>query len=111
MESSVVRADNKHLALAYSSDAGPIVEPKPSRSLPVSDRLVQTVRERILTRAGKHLSALSIVVRSNCVEATGMASSFYAKQLVTHALLDGMPDIEIRNSLGVHPAPLCEVDD
>lgn len=113
VESNVSRADNNQLASAHSSSAATAVELRPSnpKTLSVPERLVQTVKERILTRARKHLSSLDIVVRSNCVEAVGMASSFYAKQLVTHALLDGMPGIEIRNSLGVGPALLCDADD
>ena len=76
-------------------------EPSSSGTLCVSALLVQRVKERILWRASRHVLSLDLLIHPSFVEAIGMANSYYAKQLVTHALLDGMPDVEIRNSLGV----------
>lgn len=113
MESSVTRPDNTHCDSQESNRATTVPERDESTSLRllVPDLMVQRVRERILSRASKHLLSLDILVHSSFVEATGMANSYYAKQLVTHALLDGMPDVEIRNSLGVRPLPLLSPED
>lgn len=113
MESNAARPDSGHCDPEQSTCV--MAEQREGASnlgaTPASELLAQTVRERIVFRAGRHLRALDILVHPGFVEVTGIAHSFYAKQLVTHVLLDGMPQVEIRNSLAVLPLRPCKLDD
>ena len=86
-------------------------EASEAASLSALDRLIPDITQRILSRASRHIASLDILVHSDCVEAIGVANSYYAKQLVTHALLEGMPGVDIRNSLGVRPLPFRDLED
>ncbi len=70
-------------------------------SLPMSSELPHLLKQRVLARSGHQLSDLEIHVHEGIVRATGQANSFYAKQLVTHSLLEGAPHLEVENSLQV----------
>ncbi len=113
MESSVTRPENSHCDSREPSRAAttPECESADSRSLPIAEIVIQKAKERIVSRTGKHLVSLDILVHPGFVEANGVVSSYYGKQLVTHALLEGMPGVDIRNSLSVRPLPVRELED
>lgn len=68
--------------------------------------LLKVLVQRVMARSGRQLARLEVSVEYGAVKATGIAYSFYAKQLVTHTLLDGAPHLEVLNCLHVQPRPL-----
>ena len=76
-------------------------------SVSASERgnLLEALTQRVMVRSGRQLARLEVSVENGAVKATGIAYSFYAKQLVTHTLLDGAPHLEVLNCLHVQPRP------
>lgn len=113
MESSETRPDNCHGDSQEPSPAvtSPVCEPSLCPGLSVSGLVIHKMKERILSRSGRHLVSLDILVHPSFVEANGIVASYYGKQLVTHALLDLLPGMDIRNSLSVRPLPGRDLED
>src|SRR6218665_3728929 len=63
--------------------------------------LLEALTRQVMARSGRQLACLEVSVENGTVKATGIAYSFYAKQLVTHTLLDGAPHLEVLNCLHV----------
>jgi hypothetical protein len=70
---------------------------------PSFTNLLDALTQRVVARSGRQLARLEVSVENGTVKATGIAYSFYAKQLVTHTLLNGAPHLEILNCLRVEP--------
>ncbi|MBX3442434.1 MAG: BON domain-containing protein [Planctomyces sp.] len=78
-----------------------LVEPSDS-SLSVVDTSVVARIERIVRcRTGGRIRDLRVDVQGDDVILTGSASTYYAKQLATHAVLDEVPGGQLTNSIEV----------
>jgi hypothetical protein len=65
--------------------------------------ILEQVERNIRLRTGGTIRELRVVLEENTVVITGRTSTYYNKQLATHALLDAMGDRELRNEIDVNP--------
>lgn len=67
-----------------------------------SDELAAQIERIVRSRAGSQIEQLHVEVEGDTIVLSGVARSYYAKQLATHATLNELPDCEVCNSIDVH---------
>ncbi len=68
---------------------------------PGSDFLVEQVEQAILSRTGGRVRGLRIHYVDGCVIISGRTSTYYNKQLVTHAAMEVADDALVMNEVEV----------
>ena len=68
---------------------------------PGSDFLVEQVEQAILSRTGSRVRGLRIHCVDGCVIISGRTSTYYNKQLVTHAAMEVADDALVMNEVEV----------
>ena len=63
--------------------------------------LVEQVELAVQVRTGGRISGLQVRVNEGCLVVSGRTSSYYNKQLATHAIRDAVDDMEVRNEVEV----------
>ncbi len=66
-----------------------------------SDELASQIERIVRSRAGSQIEQLRVEVEGDTVVLSGVARSYYAKQLATQAALHEVPDCEICNAIDV----------
>jgi len=67
----------------------------------VDDTLVTRIERIVRCRTGGRIRDLRVDVSADSVVISGVASTYYAKQLVTHAALDEITDRVLTNAVEV----------
>ena len=68
---------------------------------PGSPLLVEQVEQAILSRTGSRVRGLRIHYVDGCVIISGRTSTYYNKQLVTHAAMEVADDAHVMNEVEV----------
>ncbi len=73
-------------------------------ALPVAidETLVARIERIVRCRTGGRIRDLRVDVSDEFVVISGIATTYYAKQLVTHAALDEIPGRALTNAIEVH---------
>lgn len=66
-----------------------------------SAELASQIERIVRSRAGSQIEQLRVEVDGDTVVLTGVARSYYAKQLATQAAMHEVPECEISNSIEV----------
>lgn len=66
------------------------------------ESLTETIERYVRSRTGASIRGLSVQVRDEEVVLTGRTSSYYNKQLATHAALDALEDVPLSNEIEVY---------
>ncbi|HEX6987522.1 MAG TPA: BON domain-containing protein [Planctomycetaceae bacterium] len=74
---------------------------RPTRPKP-ADRVVERIEEIVRLRTGGMIRGLRVEVGENRVVLTGRTSSFYSKQLATHAALGALGGQTLSNLIEVN---------
>ncbi len=74
-------------------------------STAVLDTLPQSLAEKIeqavQVRTGGRIRGLQVRINNSSIVISGRASSYYNKQLVTHAVMDACNDLSVTNEVEV----------
>ncbi|MGC1272921.1 MAG: hypothetical protein WBC44_04385 [Planctomycetaceae bacterium] len=78
--------------------------PTTDRTAPdtAADRFVERIEQFVRLRTGGMIHGLHVEVGSDRVVLTGRTSTFYSKQLATHAALDVLDDQTLSNLIEVN---------
>ena len=79
----------------------PLQMDRPSREKP-ADRVVERIEKVVRLRTGGMIRGLRVEVGENRVVLTGRTSSFYNKQLATHAALGALGGQTLSNLIEVN---------
>jgi hypothetical protein len=63
--------------------------------------LIEQVRSAVRARTGGRIHGLSIRIDDGCLVLTGRTSTYYNKQLATHAALDAALEMSVQNNVEV----------
>ena len=61
----------------------------------------EAIRDSVMTRTGRRVNGLIVVVRGETVVLSGKTSSFHIKQLAQHGARDVLPDAPLSNEIVV----------
>lgn len=67
----------------------------------IDESLVARIERIVRCRTGCRIRDLSVDLTGNQVIISGLASTYYAKQLATHAALDEIPGCSLTNAIEV----------
>ena len=67
----------------------------------IDESLVDRIERIVRCRTGCRIRDLSVDLSGNQVIISGLASTYYAKQLATHAALDEIPGCTLTNAIEV----------
>ena len=70
-------------------------------SSPELIELLEQVEQAVHTRTGGRIRGLRVSVNDGCLVVSGRTSTYYNKQLVTHAIRDTVDDIAVQNEVEV----------
>lgn len=68
---------------------------------PGPDVLVERIEQAVQTRTGGRVRGLRVHVVDGCVIISGRTSTYYNKQLVTHAAMEAADDALVMNEVEV----------
>lgn len=63
--------------------------------------LIEHVEQAVHARTGGRIRGLSIRIDEGCLVITGRTSTYYNKQLATHAVRDAVEDLSLLNDIEV----------
>lgn len=63
--------------------------------------LIEQVEQAVHSRTGGRIRGLCIRINEGCLVVTGRTSTYYNKQLVTHAVRDAVDDMSVLNEVEV----------
>jgi hypothetical protein len=66
------------------------------------ESLTETIERYVRSRTGGSIRGLVVQVRDEEVVLSGRTSSYYNKQLATHAALEALEDVPLSNEIEVH---------
>ena len=66
----------------------------------LTDFLLQ-IEQAILAKTGGRIRGLQIHLHDGCLTVSGVTSTYYNKQLVTHAIRETVDDLTVRNEVQV----------
>ena len=70
-------------------------------AFPSEPGLLEQVTQAVQTRTGGCIRGLRISVRETCVIISGRTSTYYNKQLVTHAIREKVTGMTVQNEIEV----------
>lgn len=70
-------------------------------STPPGPELLELVEQAVHARTGGCIRGLRVSVNEKCVIISGRTSTYYNKQLVTHAILDAVDGMTVQNEVEV----------
>ena len=70
-------------------------------SSPELVEMIDQVEQAILAKTGGRIHELQIRLESGCLIVSGRTSSYYNKQLVTHAIRGAVDDMTLQNEVEV----------
>jgi len=76
-------------------------ELSPATPVAIDETLVSRIERIVRCRTGGRIRDLRVDVSEKQVVISGLASTYYAKQLVTHAALDEIPGRVLTNAIDV----------
>lgn len=68
---------------------------------PALSELIEHVEQAVQVRTGGRIRGLRIRIDDGCVVVSGRTSTYYNKQLVTHAIRDVVDDLSLQNEVEV----------
>ena len=68
---------------------------------PSPDVLAEQIEQAVQTRTGGRVRGLRVHVVDGCVIISGRTSTYYNKQLVTHAAMEAADDVLVMNEVEV----------
>lgn len=71
------------------------------QSTPEQFDLIEQIEQAIHARTGGRIRGLQILVNEGCLVVTGRTSTYYNKQLATHAIRDTVDDMSVQNEVEV----------
>jgi len=88
------------MLLEESSVATSVAKPE-ATPVAVDEALVSRIERIVRCRTGGRIRDLRVDVSEDYVVISGVATTYYAKQLVTHAALDEIPGRMLTNAIEV----------
>ena len=68
---------------------------------PLPQSLAEKIEQAVQLRTGGRIRGLQVRVSNSAIVISGRASSYYNKQLVTHAVMDACNDLVVANEVEV----------
>lgn len=66
-----------------------------------ADRILQLVEKAVLAKTGGRIRGLNVRINDGCLVVSGRTSTYYNKQLATHAARNAGLDMSVQNDVEV----------
>jgi hypothetical protein len=69
--------------------------------IPSSPELLEQIEQAVQARTGGRIRGLRVRLDDGCLVVSGRTSTYYNKQLATHAVRDAVDDMSVQNDVEV----------